>query len=114
MTRTTATELRLSGQLICADMAEVAAIKAHLPEHIRLTLAEAGCLSFRVWQTADPLIWGVEERFADAAALQHHQQRTRASLWWAQTATITRRYQISEIAPDTAADKATDKAADQC
>lgn len=97
MTRTAATELRLSGQLICASIEDVKAIDAHLPEHIRLTLAEAGCLSFRVWQTEDPLIWGVEERFTDAAALRHHQTRTRASLWWQKTAAIARRYEITQV-----------------
>lgn len=110
MTTTAASELRLSGQLICTDLMQVEAIKTHLPDHIRLTLAEAGCLSFTVWQTDDPLIWGVEERFADAAAFRHHQERSRASLWWEQTAAIARRYQITEIAPE----KAPDKTADLC
>ena len=87
--------VRLTGKLICANMEEVKTVKDSLAEHIRLTLAETGCLSFRVWQTDDPLIWGVEESFADPAAFSHHQQRTRASAWWTATAAILRSYEIT-------------------
>ena len=69
--------VQLSGRLLCRDMAEVAIIQQHLPDHIRLTLAEPGCLSFRVWQSNDPLIWMVEECFTDEDAFAEHQARTR-------------------------------------
>lgn len=87
--------MRLTGRMICADMHDVSIIREHLPEHIRLTNAETGCLSFKVWQAEDPLIWNVEEAFTDPAAFAHHQQRTRASNWWRATARIPRRYDIS-------------------
>lgn len=98
MNHTADTEVHLSGKLICASMEDVEVIKDHLPEHVRLTLEEAGCLSFEVLQTGDPLIWTVDERFTDAAAFTHHQQRTRASAWWTATAAIPRSYEITGIA----------------
>ena len=67
-----------------------------LPEHIRLTRAEAGCLSFDVTPTADPLIWHVEERFTDRAAFDAHQARTSESDWATQTAGIAREYTVTE------------------
>lgn len=92
-------EVRLTGQLICASAVEVEIVRTHLPEHIRLTRAEPGCLAFTVEQTtADPLIWRIEERFVDKVAFSHHQSRTRASVWWAATAGIVRDYEIIGLA----------------
>lgn len=98
MNTTVDTKVRLSGKLLCASMEDAKVVKDHLPEHVRLTMEETGCLSFRVWQTDDPLIWGVEETFIDAAAFSHHQLRTRASAWWTATATIPRDYEITGLA----------------
>lgn len=89
-----ATMVRLSGFLRCASMAEVETVQRHLPEHMRLTRAEPGCISFEVSQTDDPLVWRVEEVFADQAAFDFHQQRTRASKWFAATAAIVREYEL--------------------
>lgn len=86
--------IHLSGQLICTDDQQAAKVRAHLPDHIRLTRAEPGCLTFEVVQTADPLIWQVEESFADQAAFDAHQARTRASDWYRTTAQIARAFQI--------------------
>ncbi|NIZ13108.1 putative quinol monooxygenase [Phaeobacter sp. HF9A] len=86
--------VRLSGRVICATPADAALIQAHLAEHIRLTRAEPGCVSFEVAQTADPLVWSVEECFTDAAAFEAHQLRTRASDWWVATQHIPRDYEI--------------------
>ena len=87
-------EVRLTGRLICASAGEVEIVRAHLPEHIRLTRAEPGCLAFTVEQTPDPLIWRVEERFQDKRAFSRHQSRTCASTWWTATAGIVRDYEI--------------------
>lgn len=87
-------EVRLRGRLICASAAEVEMVRACLPEHIRLTRAEPGCLAFTVEPTPEPLVWWVEERFLDKAAFADHQSRTRASAWWAGTAGIMRNYEI--------------------
>lgn len=89
------TTVRLSGGLVCASPQEVEIIKKFLPEHMRLTKAETGCLSFEITQTNDPLVWRVEERFIDQQAFEQHQQCTRDSAWWQATSKISRDYKIS-------------------
>lgn len=86
--------VRLKGRLVCRSEAEVETVRAHLPDHIRLTRAEPGCLSFDVLASGDPLIWLVEECFRDTEAFAFHQNRTRGSAWWAATAGIPRDYRI--------------------
>lgn len=88
--------IRLSGRLICKTHAEARAVMMALPAHIRLTRAETGCLSFDVVPTEDPLIWQVDEAFADRAAFDAHQARAAATDWAAQTAGITRDYVITD------------------
>jgi quinol monooxygenase YgiN len=88
--------IRLSGFLRCASPEEADIVRRLLPEHVRLTRAEPGCLSFEVTPTDDPLTWRVEERFADRAAFDAHQRRTRASTWAVATAAIRRDYEVSE------------------
>lgn len=86
--------VRLSGFLRWATAQDAAIVADHLPDHARLSQAEPGCLSFAVTQTDDPLVWRVEEHFVDRAAFDHHQNRTRASAWFAATAHIPRDYDI--------------------
>jgi quinol monooxygenase YgiN len=88
--------VRLSGCLLCASIEEVEIVKRYLPDHHRLTNAEPGCLSFEVLQTDDPLVWRVEELFVDRDAFDLHQQRTRTSVWFTVTSSITRDYSIAE------------------
>ena len=88
--------IRLTGQLICANEGQTALVLSHLPEHIRLTRAEAGCISFEVRQSADPLVWVVAEVFSDRAAFEAHQARAAASEWGQATKGIERRYAITE------------------
>lgn len=88
--------IRLSGRLVCRAEAETEAVRAALPEHIRLTRAEPGCIAFDVTATRDPLVWRVEERFTDRTAFEAHQVRTRASAWYLATAGIPRDYTIDE------------------
>jgi len=85
--------VQLSGWLRCKDDAELATVVQYLPEHVRLTLQEPGCLSFTVQQTGDPLVWRVSETFADAAAFDAHQTRSRASDWFHATHGIQREFQ---------------------
>ncbi len=87
-------KVRLSGTLICANEVECALVRQYLPEHIRLSRGEVGCLSFDVVQTCEPLIWSVDELFIDRAAFDAHQARTKASEWARQTAAIRRDYRI--------------------
>jgi quinol monooxygenase YgiN len=88
--------IHLNGRLICATHAQARAVMMALPDHIRLTRDEPGCLSFDVTPTDDPLIWQVAERFTDRAAFEVHQARVAASDWGAQTAGITRDYTVTE------------------
>ncbi|PZQ51685.1 MAG: antibiotic biosynthesis monooxygenase [Rhodovulum sulfidophilum] len=87
--------VRLTGRLICGSAREAELVRRHLPEHLRLTRAEPGCVSFDVSRTADPLVWRVEECFVDRAAFEAHRRRTRASDWWGATAEIRRDYRIA-------------------
>nr|WP_274636616.1 antibiotic biosynthesis monooxygenase [Microbacterium bovistercoris] len=89
--------IHLSGELICRDPHEAQVVADALAEHVALTRAEAGCLSFEVVATADPLVWHVDERFADAAAYRRHQARVAASDWGRATAGIQRRYEVEGL-----------------
>ena len=82
----------LKGRLICASAEQRRAVLRALPEHMRATLREPGCLYFDVTQSADPMIWEVCEGFASEAAFDAHQSRTRDSAWFAQTRDIARDY----------------------
>ncbi|MBF0678308.1 MAG: antibiotic biosynthesis monooxygenase [Devosia sp.] len=85
--------VRLAGSLTCTSDEQLRSVIEHLPEHIRLTRLEPGCLSFEVVQREDdPMVWTVEERFADQAAFGAHQERTRASVWARETRDIARDY----------------------
>jgi quinol monooxygenase YgiN len=88
--------IHLTDTLRCATPEDARLVERLLPEHIRLTLAEPGCLSFTVRPVEDGLIWAVDETFSDRAAFQAHQARTVASHWGRATAHIPRSYQIVE------------------
>lgn len=87
----------LTGTLTCDADAEAARVRAALPEHIRLTRAEPGCLSFEVIPTDDPMVWTVAERFTDPAAFNSHQARAATSDWARATVGIARDYKISGL-----------------
>ncbi|MCD1267279.1 antibiotic biosynthesis monooxygenase [Microbacterium sp. MEC084] len=91
-------EVRLTGELRCADADEARLVAEHLPAHVALTRAEPGCLSFEVTPTADPLVWAVAERFADERAFNAHQARAATSEWGRRTAGIERRYSVEGLA----------------
>ncbi|SFK64343.1 putative quinol monooxygenase [Shimia haliotis] len=74
----------------------LSAVRAALPDHVALTRAEPGCLSFEV--TPDATMSGrfnVSERFTDQTAFDAHQTRTKASDWAEVTKDIPRTYQIT-------------------
>ncbi len=73
------------------------AVRTALPEHIRLTRAEPGCLSFSVRERPDaPGLFDVTERFVDRAAFDAHQSRVKASPWAQVTGGLTRDYTVTE------------------
>jgi quinol monooxygenase YgiN len=72
-------------------------VAALLPEHIRLTRAEPGCLRFEVLRSySDPTRFAVSEAFIDRAAFEAHQARAAATIWAKGTKGIPRKYEISE------------------
>ena len=86
--------IRLTGTLTCTPE-EATTVHAALPEHIRLSRAEPGCIAFDVSETA-PGVFTVAERFADRAAFDAHQTRTRASAWWQATGHMPRSFTLAE------------------
>lgn len=91
------TDVHLTGVLVCATEEEARIVSLRLPDHIKLTRAEAGCISFDVKPTGDPRVWAVEERFADQEVFELHQQRVAGSDWGRATVGITRRYSIEGL-----------------
>lgn len=89
--------IKLSGYIdIPADRLD--AVAAALPEHIALTRAEPGCLSFEVTpDPAHPGRFAVAELFLDLVSFEAHQARAGASPWAEVTAGIARHYQIEEV-----------------
>lgn len=102
--------IHLQGRLICATPEERRVVLAQLPLHIRLTLREPGCLFFDIAQDPfDPMVWQVNEGFANRAAFEAHQARTQASEWSRASQGIARDYPAPvevepEIVPETHAD----------
>lgn len=77
--------------------AERDAVLAHRAAHEAATRAEAGCISFRIDDTDDPMIFDVTESFRDRAAFDAHQSRTRDSAWFAATRGILRDFRVEEL-----------------
>jgi quinol monooxygenase YgiN len=82
--------ITLTGTLTCQSEAEAEMVRTYLPEHVRLTSAEPGCLKFEVAQKDDPWVWHLEEAFVDAAAFSAHQTRNAASPWAEKSAALAR------------------------
>lgn len=89
--------IRLSGRLVCLTDAERAAVLEHRAAHVAATQAEAGCLSFSIDETDDPMIFDVIEAFRDRNAFDAHQARTRDSRWFAATRGVLRDFRVEEL-----------------
>ncbi|MEZ5797228.1 MAG: antibiotic biosynthesis monooxygenase [Paracoccaceae bacterium] len=87
--------ITVTGSLTCANTVEADLVRQYLPDHIRLSREEPGCLSFNVLPTDNPLVWRLDESFADRAAFEAHQARTRGSAWYKATAHLKRDFRIS-------------------
>ena len=89
--------IHLTGTLTCTTADDLKIVETYLPDHIRLSLAEPGCLTFTVVQTANPMVWQLDESFVDQVAFDVHQSRTRASQWWQVSQHIARDFQITQV-----------------
>jgi quinol monooxygenase YgiN len=89
--------IRVTGTLTCTTADDADIVARLLPEHIRLSRAEAGCLNFDVTVSDDPLVWVLDETFADRAAFDAHGVRTRGSAWFAATAHLSRDFRVAEV-----------------
>ena len=81
-----------------ADREKVAEL---LPDHIRLTHGEAGCLAFEV--EPDPHVpgrWNVSELFCDRAAFDAYQARITGTDWAKATRRAERVYTVGDPGRD--------------
>ncbi|OUS08627.1 hypothetical protein A9Q96_04110 [Rhodobacterales bacterium 52_120_T64] len=75
---------------------DIATVEKHLPTHIRLSLAEDGCVSFDVRvDPSNPNRYLVDEEFTTQATFDAHQARIKASEWGRVTAHLERKYKIT-------------------
>lgn len=82
--------IAITGRIYCANQVEAELLASLLEDHTRLTRAEKGCLSFHMLPTSDPLVWLIDEAFADLEAYEAHQARTRQTPWHGATAHLRR------------------------
>ena len=88
--------IHVTGTLTCATEAEAELVRQLLPEHIRLSRAEPGCLTFTVEPTDNPLVWRLDEAFVDRLAFEAHQTRTRSSVWFKVSSNLGRDFRVEE------------------
>ncbi len=75
---------------------DLSGVQAALPEHIRATQDEQGCITFRVTQDADlETRFHVYERFESKAAFEAHQARTAGTRWAELTKNAVRYFNCS-------------------
>ncbi|RPE71379.1 quinol monooxygenase YgiN [Pacificibacter maritimus] len=86
-------KILLTGTMRCAQN-EIEDVLSMMAKHIRLSQAEAGCLTFELWQDdLDPRTFHVSEVFRSEAAFEAHQERTRTSDWGRVTSHMARDFQ---------------------
>ncbi|EDK30102.1 hypothetical protein VSWAT3_26716 [Vibrionales bacterium SWAT-3] len=87
----------LQGHILVPDN-ELELVTQALVVHKELTLAEPGCIVFRVSQsTLQPKRFEVYEEFTSREAFQAHQSRVRSSDWGKITKNVTRHYQVTDV-----------------
>lgn len=85
----------LQGYIIITDD-DLASVQAVLPEHIKLTQKEQGCLVFRVSQDAENKNrFNVYEEFVNRAAFVTHQERVKHSRWGQVATNVERHYELN-------------------
>jgi quinol monooxygenase YgiN len=89
--------IRLRGHMICQTMEESAAVHWHMADHIALSRAEPGCVSFDITATDDPLSFEVIESLRTREDFDAHQARTRIGPWFEATRQILRDFRVEEL-----------------
>lgn len=86
----------LSGFIIVPE-ADLKAVLEKLPEHIRKTQQEDGCLVFKIEEDpANPCQFQVYEEFINKTAFEEHQARVQVSEWGQVSRNVSRHYKICE------------------
>ena len=88
--------IHLAGTITCPTPNELKIVETYLPGHIALSRAEPGCITFNAVQTADPMVWQIDETYTNKAAFEAHQTRNRASIWWEKSQGLVRDFKITE------------------
>jgi len=89
--------IALNGFLLCRSLEEADRVSVLLPEHIRLSRANPGCLRFEVFRSqSDPVRFAVSELFRDREAFEAHRARAADTIWARATKGIPRDYRITE------------------
>lgn len=91
--------ISITGQLFCKDMGQMLQALDLLPEHVALSRKEPGNLRFDIRQSEDPMIWQVDELFADADAIAAHRARAAGSRWRTHAGEFSRDLTQGEIRP---------------
>ncbi len=73
--------IKVTGKIWATSQDMADRIAAGLPEHIRLSRAEPGNVSFNITQGDDAWTWIVDEEFTDADAFKAHGARMANSAW---------------------------------
>ena len=89
----------ISGQLRCADIGQLMRALDLLPEHAEHSRSEPGNLRFDLIQTDDPMVFELNELYADDDAFQAHRARLKGARWGAESHGISRHFEHRTIMP---------------
>ena len=89
--------IRVTGTLTCKTPEQAAIVRRLVPDHVALSRAEPGCLTFNIHPAASPLVWQLDETFVSRQTFDAHQPRTRASAWLAATTDLARNFTVTEV-----------------
>lgn len=90
----------LSGHLE-VPLVDLDAVRQELSSHIEATLAENGCITFEVVESAERAgRFTVYEEFSSRETFELHQERVANSRWGQVAASATRYYTVTEVGPD--------------
>lgn len=87
----------LQGYILVSE-GDLEIVEKELPNHVRTTLQEKGCLKFVVEKDSDVTNrFNVYEEFVDEEAFEFHQKRVSESTWGRITCNVKRYYEVKRI-----------------